>query len=623
MTHMNPIDFGKHRGPVTGSCFIPGEHRILTSGYDSAVGVFDFDDNTVKILGYHNHLANAVSVSADGGLAASCSSDYTIGIWNLRDYSPVSLLKGHEDDVESFDFVSETIGVSASRDHTLIIWDIPSGQILRRLRGHQKDVLAAACHAGNIYSAGDDMTLRKWDLDTGDLLQTWGPFDNETDTVAVDPVHGFAVLGCDDGCIRVFDIEQEAMVQVIEAHQSGIKKVAISPANGDILSAAYDQRLLVWDPETFQLKTEMQYIPGTWERSIAWSADGKMISAGTFDGTVLVWDTLTGQLSHRLGGQGSSGNACFNDVAATADNVFTTVSDDGILRLGEFSQPDPRWIQAVEPASGRMLMNAVTLDTESQLVVGGAHNRKLHIYDLGDGCLSNEREVALNEGPVNSVRISRSPTAKGQIFAACYSGAIVKVDASGTVLDKIRVHDGAVKALRLHPTKPVGLSCGADGILVSWNYDGDMLREYKAHDAIINDLDLNPAGTMVASVSRDFSLKVHDIETGKRLHTLMIGNKSLKSVCFWDDDTVVIGDYWGGMIKVDLQQQRYERYEVARNGLSAITHMGSHVLGVSYDGIALMMRPDDMKVIATLRAMDQRLDDERIVKLWRQEAWSK
>ena len=58
------------------------------------------------------------------------------------------------------------------------------------------------------------------------------------------------MLGCDDGVVRIFDIDTGRTVGEIDAHASGIKKVAVSPRTGDILSAAYDQRVIVWDAES-------------------------------------------------------------------------------------------------------------------------------------------------------------------------------------------------------------------------------------------------------------------------------------------------------------------------------------------------------------------------------------
>ena len=129
----------------------------------------------------------------------------------------------------------------------------------------------------------------------------WGPFENETDSCAIDPIHRRVVLGCDDGVIRVFDIDSSDAVAEIAAHASGIKKVATSPVNGDILSAAYDQKILVWDAEDFSRKVDLERKATTWERSFNWAPDGQRILAGTFDGTALVWDAASGRCLDEVG----------------------------------------------------------------------------------------------------------------------------------------------------------------------------------------------------------------------------------------------------------------------------------------------------------------------------------
>ena len=44
------------------------------------------------------------------------------------------------------------------------------------------------------------------------------------------------------------------------------------------------------------------------------------------------------------------------------------------------------------------------------------------------------------------------------VFAGCYSGAIVCASSKGEIRRKFRVHENAVKAMRLHPFKPMGTS---------------------------------------------------------------------------------------------------------------------------------------------------------------------
>lgn len=610
---MVSLSFLRHRGPVTGVAAVPGTDKAVTSAYDGAVARFDLKTGEVELLGYHRHLVNRLIVDPTGRRAASCSSDYTTCIWDLEAGRPLRVLRGHSDDVEDFVFAGDSVGVSASRDHRVLVWDLNTGAILRILEGHEKDVLSLAYHDGRVYSSGDDTTLRVWDLETGELLSLWGPFENETDTCAIDPVHGRAILGCDDGVIRIFETGTGDLVREIPAHTSGIKKVTVSPATGDVLSAAYDRKLIVWDGETFEEKLRLERVPSVWERSLSWTPDGSQIVAGTFDGTVLVWDAASGRLLREVGRiDEEPGNACFNEASASSGGTVALVSDDGYIRLGRLTPDEASWSARIEPASGRMLMNAVTLDEEYGMVVGGAHDNKIHIYRLADGNLRDGIEVFLGEGPINTIRIAHHPGYERESFVGCYSSAIVRVGPDGQVRGKIHVHEGAVKSLRLHPAKTMGVSCGADGLLLGWSFEGELLESYLGHTAIINDVDLDPSGERLASVSRDFTLKVFQLDNGKLLHSIPLGRRSLKSLCFWDEDTVVVGDYWGTVIRVGLSDGKVTRRAIAGNGISSLARSGDHVVATSYDGGAYLVAPGDLSVVQVARAMQQRVDDRKV-----------
>lgn len=603
--------FEKHRGPVTSVAQVGTSDDVVTSAYDGAVAKFNVKDGTVRLLGYHDHLANRIVVNSEGTKAASCSADYTIKIWDLAAEKVVKVLRGHSDDVEDFVFVNDQLGVSASRDQRILVWDLTTGAILQVIEGHEKDVLSLAYHEGKIYSSGDDKTLRVWDLNTGKLLHMWGPFDVETDTCAIDVQRKRVVLGCDDGYVRVFDIMTGELLNEIAAHSSGIKKVAVSPTTGDILSAAYDQQILIWDADRFEQKLRLANHPLKWERSLIWSTDGERIFAGTFDGTVLTWNARTGEFLREIGNNSDmKGNPCFNDVAASADGELALVSDDGYIRLKRVDE-ELSSSRTFEPVSGRFLMNGVAINQKHGLVVGGAHNQKAHLFRMVNGELADGKEVWVGEGPINTIRIAEHPGYEGESFIGCYSGAIVRVDSQGTVRGKINVHDGAVKALRLHPTEPKGISCSAAGELRSWTFEGERLNNYLGHTAIINDVDLDPSGTLLASVSRDFTLKVYEFHSAKLLYSFNLGRRSLKSVCFYHEDTVVVGDYWGHLIRVNLGTGDVLRQKIAENGISSVARCDKHVVAVSYDGGIYVVDPFALNVIKTDKAMQQRVLEAR------------
>ncbi|MBJ6362184.1 WD40 repeat domain-containing protein [Paenibacillus sp. GCM10012307] len=600
--------FTRHRGPVTSVVQIPDSPWLVTSAYDGAVAKYNYITGEISLLGYHKHLVNRITIDRAGTLAASCSSDYSIGIWDIQEGKFIKNLIGHYDDVEDFIFAEENIGISASRDRRIIVWNLTTGAIIKILEGHSKDVLSLAYHDRKIYSTGDDKTLRVWSLDTGDLLNQWGPFDVETDTCAIDLIQHRVILGCDDGYVRIFDIEDGTMLHEIKAHSSGIKKVSCSFIDGSILSAAYDQRVRIWDAHTFEEKIELENFPSKWERSLVWSEDSTHIFAGTFDGTLLVWDAETGKFMNEIGIDETNGNACFNEIAEVSRGKVGSVSDDGYVRVVAIEDSHPVRVTSAAPTSGRFLMNAIA--AHEKFLITGAHNQRVHYFNYEMDRLTHSKEVLIGEGPINSIRISSHPDYYHYSFIGCYSGAVVQLNISGEQVRKFYPHDGAVKALRLHPNSTVGVSCSANGEIISWDFDGNKKNSYLGHTAIINDLDISESGSRIATVSRDFTLRVYDFDTAQPIHTVSLGRKSLKSVSFYSDSIIVAGDYWGNLIVVSLETGDLNTINVAQNGISSVAKIGSHIAASSYDGAIYIFDPVSHSIIDTYREMIQKVKSE-------------
>lgn len=613
--------FTRHRGPVTCVAGVPGTRLAVSSGYDSAVGLIDLDSETMALLGYHHHLVNRVVVNPAGTVAATCSSDYTACLWDIHNRAPIRVLRGHWDDVEDFAFVNEHVGVTVSRDRRILVWDLDSGAVVKILEGHHRDVLSVVHADGLLYTSGDDMTLRQWDLASGKLLHVWGPFDVETDTCAIDAVNGRVVLGGDDGAIRIFAIDGGQAVHTIQAHESGIKKVAVSPLTGDILSAAYDQRIRIWGSAGFEPLLELEGHAATWERSLNWAADGKQVLAGTFDGSVLSWNAASGALLCEIGmAPADRGNGCLNDVSCASSGLAVTVSDDGLVRTARVGAESTGWLHQSQPGPSRVLMNAVTVsphpaNDQQSLVWCGAHDHRLYLYRADNSGLEELHALALGEGPINCIRTMPGPAGDDQArqvaYAACYSGAVIRLNLAQDLVPRIEtrlpLHEGAVKAVRVRQQGDLAASGAADGSLCTWALDGSVRHQLAGHTAIVDDVDFDPSGTLIASVSRDFTINVYEVETGRLLHSILLGRESPKCVLFWDTETAFVGNYWGCIWRVTLKDERVTAHRVADNGISSLSRSPQGLLAASYDGSLSLLDPTSMAVRSQLHCLQQKL----------------
>jgi len=135
-----------------------------------------------------------IAFSHDSVRLASGSGDATVKIWDASNGKCFQTLKLHsdedEDEVWSVVFSHDSAWLAsashrkfrieqepiepAPRDCTVKIWDANSGECLQTLMGHSDFVHSVAFlpHSSRLASASSDGTVRIWDASSGECLQT-------------------------------------------------------------------------------------------------------------------------------------------------------------------------------------------------------------------------------------------------------------------------------------------------------------------------------------------------------------------------------------------------------------------------------------------------------------------
>ena len=91
------------------------------------------------------------------------------------------------------------------------------------------------------------------------------------------------------------------------------------------------------------------------------------------------------------------------------------------------------------------------------------------------------------------------------------------------------------------------------------------------------------------------------------LDSVSLGRRSPKAVCFYDSDCVIVTNYWGSLLRIDLNSGDVTSECIAENGISSVARCGEHLVAVSYDGGAYLVDANDLGILNVLRCMTQRL----------------
>lgn len=278
-------------------------------------------DRSSRILSGHSGEIFAVRFDPTGQHLASGSMDRSILLWNTSaDCANYGSLTGHKSAILDLQWSRDSrVIFSASADITIASWDAETGQRIRRHVGHEEvinSVVASKRGEEYLISGSDDGYVGIWDPRQKEAVDFMGT-DFPVTAVAIAEAGNEIYSGGIDNDIRVWDLRKKSVAYSLLGHNDTITSLEVSPDSQYLLSNAHDSTVRTWDIRPFAPQDRSVKVydgaPTGIEKNLlkaSWSPDGKRIAAGSGDRTVVVWETSSGKLLHKLPGH----KGAVNDV---------------------------------------------------------------------------------------------------------------------------------------------------------------------------------------------------------------------------------------------------------------------------------------------------------------------
>ncbi|MFM8981039.1 MAG: WD40 repeat domain-containing protein, partial [Planctomycetia bacterium] len=281
----------------------------FSASSDFSVGVWNLKAGSAQYLRGHGGEVQGVALSPDGSLVATSSKDKTVRLWTTKDLKPAQVFTVEGScSVLRFTADGKTLVVGLDETGVLLSIDVASA-VITRLEGHTGGVMGMALASdGRLFTVARDRTLRAWDLAAGKPTGLKVDLPAEPFSVAVwDEGQRVLVTGREP-VLRAFNVadgKEAATLPLPDPMHSGL---AVNGKAG-LLYVGTEGGVQVVDLAALAIKGKWAG-PAKAVMSLALTADGAWLLGGDEESGLWLWGTAAGTVGwSRTGAHTAAVNA--------------------------------------------------------------------------------------------------------------------------------------------------------------------------------------------------------------------------------------------------------------------------------------------------------------------------
>jgi WD40 repeat protein/putative methionine-R-sulfoxide reductase with GAF domain len=329
--------------------------------------------------------------------------------------------------------------------------------------------------------------------------------------------------------------EPFAVAGVALAEQLGLTPRTIIVPQPDEPKPAPSDRPM---PSDFQRVRHFNEQPDTLRR-IAWSADGRLLAAGSYDGLVRIWEPRPAALRNILSGH----TAAVYTVGWSPDSrILASGSKDGTIRIWD----GMTGLALRSVALGEYPVLGLGWSPDGQTIACGTDHGAVILVNAATG--SRLRDLHQHQGSVHMVAWSPD----GELLAsASNDGTVAIVNSTTQGVERVLSGLGQLYGLAWSPDGSTLAYCGRVGSIQLADRDGAVSAIVRGHTDATTDLAFSSDGAFLASISWDGTARIWDVhgrtqiaalpvKSGRRVHSGVAFHPGGHSVAVVTDEASAI-----------------------------------------------------------------------------------
>ncbi len=540
-------------------CIALNSDQCIASGTENNnIKVWNQFGECINMMSGHSGSVQCVYFSPNGTQLLSGSRDNTLRLWDLRTGMCLKVLNGHSNGINAVIFINSSAILSASDDTTIKLWDITNALTLTTYVGHKKSVtsLAVSSDSTRFFTGSEDKTVKIWNTITGKSIKTL----RHDEVVTSVKYHSFSkIISASDENVYVWNSFLGTCLATIKCHDANISSISISPSGDKLMTTSWDSYVKIWDLKTQELLSTLKEHTNPVSCGL-FSSDGKCVLTGSFDetvrvsministnedstphssdiimlvirpdlvhlatssydGTIKIWETISGKLLWTLSEYHSEPVSCISFspdgkklISGSFDlkAVLYTVDNEGYHPV--FTTKLPKGFQTIcfTKDGSKIIVSCQIKAKVTILVYNGYTGERIQLFEMK--CIDKTYDsTKLCVNTTGSIIITG--------FISDSLSDIIEIwDAINIKLkSKIESHnDDKISAMSLSPDDSLLVTGFLNGIIKLWKYfDSTCVLTFKAHNDSINEIIFSTDGSRIISDAEDNRIKIFDSTNGQ------------------------------------------------------------------------------------------------------------
>jgi WD40 repeat protein len=475
--------------------FVPLADGLLVADASGALRRYRVGDGLTTLWetdGLRTGSRPILAVDLERGMVAAAAPEYAIDLLRLDDGALMRRLEGHFGGVVQLRFAPNGDLLSAGEDTTIRRWNTELGDESLRVfatneldvRGTINDVLWSE-GSGLLLSAGMDGQAHLWDAENGSLAGTLAGHGVSVTSLATLGRGQYFVTGAADGRLRIWNARQRGPTTL--GGHSGRVIVRGFPTNGTVLTMGHDNSARFWRLQTGEEFLRIQpplerygYAEGRISR------DGSRLAIMTRENQLRVYQIPTGQLLASTPFPPEGGDP--DDAAISPDGRTAAVS--GQQGLVVLLDPDSKATWRLEDTVDSPVM-AIEFTPDSRSLAVGYHNGLVRLFEARTG--ARLRDFTGHAQWAEKIAFS----ANGHLMATASFDTTARVWNTGTgeCLHLFSGHGSWLTDVSFAPGDERIVTSSADGTIRIWETSsGTELLRLNRGGSIVDSAQVSPDG---------------------------------------------------------------------------------------------------------------------------------